>query len=109
MDSMATLDEFSTCDVADAMDKLGIKPGFIDVVMRSDGKVVGPAYTVKFVDKHDSTSPRPQQHHVDAIPDGEGVVVVISAPKDARNAVWGGLMSTRAHVLGAKGVVVDGI
>jgi regulator of RNase E activity RraA len=105
---MDNLECYSSCDVADAMDKLGLKPGFLaDLSMRSKGKVVGPAYTVKFVHK-DSTLPKPNVHHVDAIPSGKGVVVVISAPGIAQNAVWGGLMSTRAQVLGAKGVVVDG-
>ena len=43
---------------------------------------------------------------VDSIP--KGSIVVIKVPQDLPNAVWGGLMSARATVLGAKGVIVEG-
>ena len=54
----------------------------------------------------DKESPKPDQHFVDAIP--EGSVVCISQPANTTNAVWGGLMTARAQVKGALGVIVDG-
>ena len=52
-----------------------------------------------------SSVPKLPQHHVDSAPSGS--VIVIASPKVA-GAVWGGLMSTRAHHLGAVGLVTDG-
>lgn len=69
-------------------------------------KLFGPAYTVQMVDANDTTSPKPSQHFVDGIKEGE--VVFISQPKGFYSACWGGLMSTRAKYLGAQGVIVDG-
>jgi len=54
----------------------------------------------------DTAAPKPDQHFVDAIP--EGSVVCISQPANMVNAVWGGLMTARAQVKGALGVIVDG-
>ncbi|CAI2178340.1 4529_t:CDS:2 [Funneliformis geosporum] len=71
-----------------------------------DTKLVGPVYTIKLVPKSDTTSPIIVGSYADAIPAGS--VVVLSAPPNAVNAVWGGLMNTRGKVLGMKGIVVDG-
>jgi regulator of RNase E activity RraA len=54
----------------------------------------------------DSAAPKPAQHFVDAAP--EGSVMVVQAPPEAQNAVWGGLMTERAKVRGVKGVIIDG-
>lgn len=43
---------------------------------------------------------------IDSIP--KGAVVFISCPLGTPNAVYGGLMSTRAQASGAVGTVVDG-
>ncbi len=69
-------------------------------------KIFGPAYTVQLVVASDTTSPTPAKHFVDAIP--KDSVVYISQPKGMFVGVWGGLMSTRAKKLGAKGAIVDG-
>jgi len=69
-------------------------------------KIFGPAYTVQMVDAADTTSPKPSQHFVDGV--HKDAVVFISQPEGFYSACWGGLMSTRAKYLGAKGVVVDG-
>lgn len=58
------------------------------------------------VDAADVTSPKPSQHFVDGVSKDE--VVFISQPEGFYSACWGGLMTTRAKYLGAKGVVVDG-
>lgn len=72
----------------------------------STAKLFGPVYTIQMVDAADTVSPRPSQHFVDAVT--EGSVVFVSQPGGCYSACWGGLMSTRAMVLGALGVVVDG-
>ncbi|CAO3633021.1 unnamed protein product [Cunninghamella blakesleeana] len=69
-------------------------------------KIIGPAFTVKFVHKDDTTSPTPSQHFVDAATDGS--VLVISVPPDVKNACWGGLMSARAMAKNVQGVIIDG-
>ncbi|CAO3631900.1 unnamed protein product [Cunninghamella echinulata] len=71
-----------------------------------DTKIIGPAFTVKFVHKEDTSSPTPDQHFVDAAT--EGSVMVISVPPDVKNACWGGLMSARAMAKNVQGVIIDG-
>ncbi|KAI7907265.1 RraA-like protein [Cokeromyces recurvatus] len=109
------LRKFSTCEIADAMIRLGFEPwgGYLsDIELWSptycegETRIVGPAYTVKMVKKTDTISPIPKDHFVDSA--YKGSVIVISAPSDVKNAVWGGLMSTRAKVIGCEGVVIDG-
>ncbi|KAI9342700.1 RraA-like protein [Pilaira anomala] len=113
--TLQALKKFSTCEIADALLKLGERPwgGYIpDIELWSptycqgETRIVGPAFTVKMVEKSDTTSPTPKEHFADAAQ--EGSIVVISAPPDVKNAVWGGLMSARAKSKGVQGVVIDG-
>ncbi|KAL4811955.1 ribonuclease E inhibitor RraA/Dimethylmenaquinone methyltransferase [Aspergillus spinulosporus] len=67
-------------------------------------KIVGPAYTVKYA-LLDDPAPQHPSHYIDSIP--EGAVVFISSPKTP-NAVYGGLMPTRAQASKAAGSVIDG-
>ncbi|KAF9372170.1 hypothetical protein CPB97_001416 [Podila verticillata] len=105
---------YSSCDVADALLVLGHPAaGYVpDLHLWSpeyktgNTRLFGPAYTVQMVPVTDTAAPKPDQHFVDAIP--EGSVVCISQPAHMVNAVWGGLMTTRAQVKGALGVIVDG-
>ncbi|CAG7934910.1 unnamed protein product [Penicillium olsonii] len=69
-------------------------------------KIVGQAFTVKFVPKSDTSAPKLQGNYIDQIP--EGAVVFISQPLPHVNAVYGGLMTLRAQALKAAGVVIDG-
>ncbi|KNZ59879.1 hypothetical protein VP01_164g10 [Puccinia sorghi] len=105
---------FSSCDVsvADALIKLHHPNGgyLPDINLQTgaghDFKLCGPAFTVQMVPASDTESPHLAQHFVDA---GEkNTVMVISSPKNSKNAVWGGLMTARAKVRGIKGVVIDG-
>ncbi|MBE7179777.1 MAG: RraA family protein [Terriglobus roseus] len=109
------LKAFSTCDVSDALQKLKYPHGgFLpDLVLLSPEhqagatKVIGPAYTVRYVRKNYENEPRPTGgHYIDAVP--RGAVVFVSSPAGTINAVYGGLMSTRAQAAGAAGTVVDG-
>ncbi|KAI0174082.1 RraA-like protein [Pestalotiopsis sp. NC0098] len=106
------LKEFTTCDISDALIKLkyrngGFLPGLtLWSPQRQDGdtKIVGPAYTVKYALLSDPV-PKAAGHYIDTVP--RGAVVFVSSPP-IPNAVYGGLMSTRARALGAAGTVIDG-
>ncbi|KFX90835.1 hypothetical protein V490_06247 [Pseudogymnoascus sp. VKM F-3557] len=106
------LQQFSTCDVSDALLKLNHpNGGFLSNLtlwspQRQEGntKIIGAAYTVKYVLKGTGAAVH-QGHYIDSIP--TGAVVFISSPKTV-NAVYGGLMSNRAQVSGAVGTIVDG-
>ncbi|OAA55543.1 ribonuclease e inhibitor rraa/dimethylmenaquinone methyltransferase [Niveomyces insectorum RCEF 264] len=106
------LSAFTACDVSDALQKLKVpNGGFVAGITmfspeRQTGatKIVGPAYTVKYVPLSDPT-PKHQAHYIDSIP--AGAVVFISSPQTP-NAVFGGLMATRAQYSKAAGTVIDG-
>ncbi|KAM0754012.1 RraA-like protein [Meredithblackwellia eburnea MCA 4105] len=108
------LRSLATCDVADALRSLKYPHGgflsglrmYSPDIQRGDMRMVGPAFTVKFVSVTDKESPSPTKHHIDCIP--EGAVVFLSAPPNQMNAIYGGLMSRRAKKLGAVGTVIDG-
>ncbi|KAI1453027.1 RraA-like protein [Annulohypoxylon moriforme] len=107
------LQKYTTCDVSDALCKLKYRNGgFLSGLtmwspQRQDGptKIVGPAYTVKYVPL-DDPSPKHPNHYIDTVP--KGAVIFVSCPRRTPNAVYGGLMSTRALVSGAVGSVIDG-
>lgn len=100
--------------IADALVKLGVPFGgaLQGISMYSPeretgpAKAFGPAFTVHMVLESDKTAPTPATHFVDSIPMGS--VVFLSQPEGTFNSVWGGLMSTRAQILGCQGVVIDG-
>lgn len=100
--------------VGDALIKLNVRYGgylhglrmYSPTPQTCATKIFGPAYTVQMVDAADTASPKPTQHFVDGVSKDE--VVFISQPGGFYSACWGGLMTTRAKYLGAKGVVVDG-
>ena len=100
--------------MADALTKLkvphgGFLPGLtMWSPKRQEGptKIIGPAYTVKYVRKNYENDPKPQGHYIDSVP--AGAVIFISAPPKMINACYGGLMSTRANHLGAAGTIIDG-
>ncbi|KAJ5087183.1 hypothetical protein N7456_010799 [Penicillium angulare] len=108
------LGKFASCDIGDALVKLGIKHGgylsglsmYSPDRMSGPSKIFGPAYTVRMVPTADKSSLSPPRHFADVIP--KGSVVFVSQPKGLISACWGGLMSTRAQKLGAAGVVIDG-
>lgn len=107
------LRNYSTCDVSDALCKLNVRNGgFLSGItmwspQRQDGvtRVVGPAYTVKYVPL-DDPAPKYPTHYIDDVP--EGAVIFVSCPPKTPNAVFGGLTSARAVACKAAGAVVDG-
>ncbi|KEZ38961.1 Ribonuclease e inhibitor rraa dimethylmenaquinone methyltransferase [Scedosporium apiospermum] len=108
------LAEFATCDIGDALVKLKHPyGGFLEgITMWSperragSAKIFGPAVTVKMVLASDTAAPTPARHFVDC--NEKGKVMFVQQPKGLYSACWGGLMSTRAKVLGAAGVIIDG-
>jgi regulator of RNase E activity RraA len=79
------MDDCSTCEISDALIKLGVEHGGLlpDIYCVSPGtsssvRIEGPAYTVKMVLFNDATAPKPEAHFVDAAK--EGHIIVIDAP-----------------------------
>lgn len=54
----------------------------------------------------DKSAPKLSSHFVDTATPGS--IVVIDAPPQAKNAVWGGLMTAGAQSQGAVGVIISG-
>ncbi|VUC27065.1 unnamed protein product [Clonostachys rosea] len=108
---IAALQEFTSCDVADALVKLGVSEGgFLpDLTLwsperqQSAAKIVGPAYTVQYQYRPDDGSPTPS---VDSAPAGS--VILVSCPPGMIQSCWGGLTSRRAQIRGIAGTIVDG-
>ncbi|ODV76927.1 RraA-like protein [Suhomyces tanzawaensis NRRL Y-17324] len=118
---VSVLRKYTPCDVSDALNKFGYADGgFIpNLVNRSPvtslASAVGRAYTVLYAPKLD---PRPavKESYIDNVP--EDLIVVIGLPVEAQttshpfvkvnNALYGGLMSTRAQYRKANGSVVLG-
>lgn len=117
-----TLESYTPCDVADALVKYGLPHGgyFPNLVQLSKSPsgttAVGRAYTVLYAPIDD---PRPpvKGGYIDTAPPGS--IVVIGTTPDVQtgglapytrisNALYGGLMSTRAQFLGCKGSVILG-
>ncbi|VVT47213.1 uncharacterized protein SAPINGB_P001599 [Magnusiomyces paraingens] len=117
-----TLAQYTPCDVADALVKYGIPHGgYIPHLVQysktldATGSVAGRAYTVEYAPLDD---PRPavKGGYIDTAPAGGVVVLGTSASVQIpvapytriSNALYGGLMSTRAQYRGAVGSVVLG-
>lgn len=58
------------------------------------------------VDAKETSAPSPPKHFADAAEPGK--IMYIQQPKDLYSACFGGLMATRAKMIGAEGVVIDG-
>ncbi|KAI0147550.1 ribonuclease E inhibitor RraA/Dimethylmenaquinone methyltransferase [Xylariaceae sp. FL1272] len=108
---VTALQNYTTCDVSDALCKLNYKNGgFLSGLtmwspLRQSGstKIVGKAYTVLWYVPAEASRP---SRMIDNVP--PGAVVFVSCPAKTPNAVYGGLMSTRAQAVGAAGSVIDG-
>lgn len=84
--SQSNLSQFSTCELSDALIKLGSPNGGLlpDIKRMShyEGssieRICGPAYTVQMVLASDKEAPKLSEHFVDTIE--EGSIVVIDTP-----------------------------
>jgi regulator of RNase E activity RraA len=98
----------ATASVADSVDKICGKRGFMDHEMRpriNDRRIVGPAVTVlegptaEFV---------PPQHALELIDSAApGSVMVIGIQGDPNVAIWGGIMTAGSYARGLAGAVLD--
>lgn len=124
---ITSLRRYSTCDVSDALLKLGYQhAGFLpDIFERTTPKshnpmpIVGRAWTVQFAEKSSTQKPDFTGHYIDQIPaflpdfgdtaeDGIPVIPILGAPSGLTNAVFGGIMALQASLRKAPAVVVSG-
>jgi regulator of RNase E activity RraA len=99
----------ATASVADSVDKICGKRGYMDHELRpriNEKRIVGPAVTVlegptaEFV---------PPTHALDLIDSAApGSVMVIAIGGEANVAIWGGLMTAGSYARGLAGAVLDG-
>ncbi|CED85001.1 Ribonuclease E inhibitor RraA/Dimethylmenaquinone methyltransferase [Phaffia rhodozyma] len=111
-----SLQDFSTCEISDALLSLGVASGgFLPDLkayspassdVSSHTRLFGPAYTVRTVPFDSDTKPSFAGHFVDLAPSGS--VLVLKSPKDSVNASWGGLMTVGAKAKGVEGVIILG-
>ncbi len=101
--------DVATASVADAVDKLAGKRGYMDHPIKpriNDKRVVGPAVTVLEGPTREFVPP---QHALDLIDSAEaGSVMVIGINGEADVAIWGGLMTAGAYARGFAGAILDG-
>lgn len=99
----------ATASVADAVDKVAGKRGYLDHQIKprtNERKFCGPAVTVL---EGPSDEFVPPQHALDAIDESApGSVIVISIGGNADLAVWGGLMTAGAVANKHEAAVLDG-
>lgn len=99
----------ATASVADAVDKLTGKRGYMDHQIKpriNELKVVGPAATVLEAPTDEFVPP---QHALDLIDEcPAGSVICISVGGEADVAVWGGLMTAGAVANQHAGAILDG-
>lgn len=118
-DIISRLSKYTPCDVSDALVQHNVKSGGyipnLQVRSPARGTIVGRAYTVLYAPKSD---PRPavKNSYIDEIPEGSVLILglpiaqqLTTAPYvTVNNALYGGLMSTRAQYRKAAGSVVLG-
>lgn len=99
----------ATASVADAVDKVTGKRGFMDSTIKpriNEKGIVGPAVTVL---EGPAAVILPPTHALDAIDEADaGSVIVISISGEENVAVWGGLMTAGAVANKHEGAVLDG-
>lgn len=101
--------ETATASVADAVDKVAGKTGFLPEAFKpriNERKIVGPAVTIL---EGPTAEFLPPQHAIDAIDEAEaGSVIVISTNGTTDVALWGGLMTAGAVANKHEAAVLDG-
>ncbi len=101
--------QVATASVADAVDKVAGRTGFLPAAIKpriNENKIAGPAVTVQ---EGPTEEVLPPQHALDAIDESEaGSVIVISTNGTTDVAVWGGLMTAGAVANKHEAAVLDG-
>jgi 4-hydroxy-4-methyl-2-oxoglutarate aldolase len=100
--------EMSTCNVSDAMDKLGLGPGTFGIrPLYNCSKIVGTAITMRVV----PDGPNHPAGHMGADPldaSQPGDVIVIDNMGRVDQNCWGEIMTFAAIQKGVVGVIIDG-
>ena len=102
------LEKLATTNIADAMDKVGIRGAVIGIRPMYDcPKITGRAVTIKIT----AAGAVPSKYHlgvraIDAASAGD--VIIIDNRGDLNNNCWGEILSMGAKMKGISGVVVDG-
>ncbi|EER23552.1 hypothetical protein D8B26_001676 [Coccidioides posadasii str. Silveira] len=130
-EKLAILQQFSACDVSDALMKVEKVPkgapahgGFLADLgplilspSSTSSKTIAPISTVQFIPKA-----QPSLHIAQQDPERHGfpeathwvdhtqrdTIVLLDQPEGQKCAVLGGIMAARMSVIGAKGVIVNG-
>ncbi len=99
-------EKLSTPNISDALDRLGIAGGCKGITPVVHGtKLVGPAYTLKYVPA--GTAPGTVGDYIDDVAPGD--VVVIDNGGRTYCTVWGDLLTVMAVKRGVAGTVIDGV
>jgi 4-hydroxy-4-methyl-2-oxoglutarate aldolase len=106
---IAEFRKVATASVADAVDKIAGRTGFLPASIRpriNETKIVGPAVTIL---EGPTAEFLPPTHALDAIDEADaGSVIVISTNGTTDVALWGGLMAAGAVANKHEGAVLDG-
>ncbi|MGI5837500.1 MAG: RraA family protein [Chloroflexota bacterium] len=104
----ARLERLSTTNLADALDKVGIRGAVIGIRPQfGKPKVVGRAVTIKIT----ASGVEKAKHHlgVEAIASAQkGDVIAIDNRGDSYNNCWGEILSCAAKMKGVSAVIIDG-
>lgn len=100
---------YSTTNISDALDKLGLKPGIVGILPLYEGcpKLLGTAITMRVT----AAGPtRPAAHMgVDPVMSaGDGDVIVIDNAGHLDENCWGEILTYASIQRGIRGVVIDG-
>ena len=102
------LKKMATTNVADALDKVGVRGAVIGIRPMYDcPKIAGKAVTIKIT----AAGMAKSKHHlgVQAIHAAEsGDIIIIDNRGDLYNNCWGEILAMGAKMKGVAGVVVDG-
>ena len=102
------LEKLATTNVADAMDKVGVRGAVIGIrPLFGIPKVVGPAVTIKIT----AAGLVRSKHHlgIEAIASSQkGDVIAIDNCGDTQNNCWGEILTCAAKMKGVSGVIIDG-
>ncbi|CAI4038476.1 hypothetical protein SMKI_05G0860 [Saccharomyces mikatae IFO 1815] len=119
MSTLQKLSTFSTCDISDGLLNVyniptgGYFPNLTAVFLPPNTSIAGSAYTVLFAPIDD---PRPAVNYIDFVPPDSVLVLALESHLQSQfhpfvkitQAIYGGLMSTRAQFLKSNGTVVFG-
>lgn len=102
------LKNYTTSEVSDALDALGVEGALLDIKPITSGlKLVGPAYTIKYApDKEKPTAFKNAANYIDKIP--AQAVIVIDNNGQKNCTVWGDILTQVAMQNNIAGTIVHG-